>query len=183
MVKVPTYRDPDDFMIAGNRTYPCTTQFMEYDALRHRYYLTVEALQENGISLDLYTSSASDKTKDFIREVTDDLYQTIQDLAPFNYRYNCYLVASSTSIMLDKYSARKEFEEALIAQARYKVDNLDPRKINGIDIENNQNIYFKTLRKEHRHISPIAISKMKGLGLFFNGYIPYKNLINYSELM
>lgn len=183
MISVPKYTDPDDFMLNGEVKYPCDTQYMKYDALRHRYYLTTEALDTNGINLELYSSQAKNKVEDFINTVTNDLYQIMQDLAPFNYRYNCYLVAQSKSIMFDRYSARKEFEEALIAQAHYKVDNLDVRLINGIDIESNQNIYYKTLRKEHRHISPIAIEKMKGLGLFFNGNIPYKNLINYKELM
>lgn len=183
MISVPTYYDPDDFLLESGQKYPCNTQFMTYDVLRHRYYLTSEALEVNGINLELYSSQAKDKVGEFIRQVTDDLYQIMQDIAPFNFRYNCYLVASSKCLMYDKYSARKTFEEALIAQARYKIDNLDVRLINGVDIESNQNIYFKTLRKEHRHISPIAIEKMKGLGLFFNGNIPYKDLIDYNNVM
>lgn len=183
MIKVMTLSDPSDFMIEGiDIKYPVNTQYMTYNPLTHRYYLTIEALDEHSIDYDSY-SEAVNKAQDFINEVTNDLYGLMLDVAPFNYQYNTYLVASSRSYHFDKYTARKMFEEALIAQARYKMDNLDVRRINGVDIENNNQIYHKVLRKEHRHISPIAIEKLKGLGLLFNGLIPGKELIDYKNLM
>lgn len=183
MIEVLTFSDPSDFMIEGAEIkYPVSTQYMTYNPLTHRYYLTVEALSNHNIDYESY-SDAVNKAQDFINEVTDDLYGLILDVAPFNYKYNTYLVASSRSYHFDRYTARKMFEQALIAQARYKMDNLDVRRVNGVDLENNNQIYHKVLRKEHRHISPIAIEKMKGLGLLFNGLIPGKDLINYNELM
>lgn len=183
MIKVQTITDPEDFMIDGAQiSYPVSTQYMTYNPLTHRYYLTVESLEVNNIDYESY-SDAVNKADDFIKEVTNDLYDLILDIAPFNYEYNTFLIASSRSYHFDHYTARKMFEDALIAQARYKMDNLDVRRVNGVDLENNNQIYHKVLRKEHRHISPIAIEKMKGLGLFFNGNIPYKYLINYKELM
>lgn len=183
MIKVKKLIDPENFMQEGLRiSYPVSTQYMTYNPLTHRYYLTIEALDEHSIDYEAY-SDALNKAQDFINEVTNDLYGLMLDVAPFNFQYNTYLVASSRSYHFDRYTARKMFEEALIAQARYKMDNLDVRRINGVDIENNNQIYHKVLRKEHRHISPIAIEKLKGLGLLFNGLIPGKELINYKELM
>lgn len=183
MIKVKKLIDPENFMQEGLRiSYPVSTQYMTYNPLTHRYYLTIEALDEHSIDYEAY-SDALNKAQDFINEVTNDLYGLMLDVAPFNFQYNTYLVASSRSYHFDRYTARKMFEEALIAQARYKMDNLDVRRINGVDIENNNQIYHKVLRKEHRHISPIAIEKLKGLGLLFNGLIPGKEFINYKELM
>ncbi len=183
MIQVKTLNDPEDFMLEGAQiSYPVSTQYMTYNPLTHRYYLTVEALEVHNINYEDF-SEAVNKAQDFIEEVTNDLYGLMLDVAPFNFRYNSFLVASGRSLHFDRYTARKMFEDALVAQARYKLDNLDVRRVNGVDIENNNQIYHKVLRKEHRHISPIAIEKMKGLGLLFNGYVPGKDLIDYNKVM
>lgn len=182
---IPVYTDPDDFMTLGRAAkYPCSTDFMEYDPLMHRYYLTSKALQKHGINVETeYYSEAEDKVGLFISEVTDDVYGAIMRLAPFNYMYHCALIAQSLSLRInDRYTARKEFEKALLYQARYKLDNIDVRDINGIDIESNNNIYFKQLRSELRHLSPKTLDILHGLGLLFNGHIPNKR-INYNEVM
>jgi hypothetical protein len=183
---IPNYRDPDTFISLGKKAkFPCSTNSMKYNVLMHRYYLTNEALEDYGIDVSSeYMSGTAKKIEQFIQEVSDDLYGAIQDIAPFNYKYMCYLIASSRSYQFpDKYAARKQFERALIYQAQYKINNIDVRDINGIDLENNNSIYHKQLRKEHRHISPKSLEILKGLGLFYNGNIPEKCLINYSEVM
>lgn len=181
---IQTYYDPDDFE-AGRAKYPCSSNRMTYDPLMHRYYLTIEAMQDIGIDIgsDYKSGTANNRTQ-FIEEVSDDLYGVILDLAPFNYQYMCYLIASGSSYHFpDKYTARKQFEKALLYQAQYKLENVDVRDVNGIDLETGNNIYHKQLRKEHRHISKKSLDILKGLGLFFNGDIPGRHMINYSEVM
>jgi hypothetical protein len=174
---IPTYIDPDDFELLIAVKYPCSTQYMIYRALTARYYLTVEALQNYGIDVDTLNTPVSQ----FIEEITDDLYGVMARLAPYNYQYNCYLAAQSRSLQFrDKYAARKQFEKALICQAQYKTINIDVRNLNGIDLENGTNIYYKQLRKEFRHISPKSMDILQSLGLFFNGDIPGKRLIDYD---
>lgn len=183
---IPFYIDPDSFEALGdNAKYPCTTNLMIYNALTHRYYLTLEALNNFGVDVETdYMNESPNKINQFIEEVTDDIYGIMMRLAPFNYEYNCYLVAQSLSRQFrDKYAARKQFEKALLYQAQYKINNIDVRDINGLDLENNNSIYHKQLRKEFRHMSPKALDIIHGLGLLFNGNIPGKNLINYSEVM
>lgn len=182
---IPIYTDPDDFETLGSDAkYPCTTNLMKYNVLTHRYYLTLEALNNFGVDVETdYMSESPNKINQFIEEVTDDIYGVMMRLAPFNYDYNCYLIAQSRSRQFDRYTARKQFEKALLYQAQYKINNIDVRDINGIDLENNNSIYFKQLRKEFRHLSPKSMDILHGLGLFFNGNIPGKHLINYSEVM
>lgn len=180
--QISDYNDPDSFESVGNSVrYPCTTQFMRYDAMTSRYRLTVQTLEDYGIMPNDDNPKALEQ---FIEETSDDLYGVMARLAPFNYQYNCYLVAQSISRQFpNRYAARKQFERALIYQAQYKVKNIDVREINGIDLDGGQNVYHKQLRKELRHVSPKALDILQSLGLFFNGNIPGKHLINYNETM
>ncbi len=183
---IPTYTDPDDFSDLGGRAkFPCSTEYMIYDPLMHRYYLTEQALENSGIDATMCGNSVvKGNSTDFISEVTADVYGVIMRLAPFNYRYHCAQIAQSRSLQFgDRYTTRKQFEKALLYQAQYKLLNVDVRDINGIDFENYNSIYYKQLRKELRHVSPKTLDILHGLGLLFNGNIQGKNFINYSEIM
>lgn len=182
---IPIYADPDSFETEGLKIkYPCSTNLMIYKTLMHRYYITAEGFQQYGVDLENYRSSSPNKEIQFAEEVSDDLYGVMARIAPYNYQYNCFLVAQSLSAhFTDRYTCRKQFEKALIYQAQYKLVNIDVRDINGIDLENNNNIYHKQLRKELRHISPKALDILQSLGLFYNGTLPNKHLINYGEFM
>ena len=180
-----TLLDPDDFEALGNGVkFPCSTNLMEYKAILSRYFITTEGFQHYGINLDYYQSDSPNKAEQFAEEVSEDLYGVMARLAPYNYQYNCYLVAQALSRQFpSRYAARKQFEKALIYQAQYKLKNIDVRDINGIDLEGGQNMYHKQLRKEFRHISPKAFDILQSLGLLYNGDIPQRHLINYSEMM
>lgn len=180
---VKIYKDPDDFETLGNAIkYPCSTQYMEYRAMVSRYFLTTQALEEYGIRIE--TTHNPKALEQFIEEITDDIYDVMARLAPFNFQYNSYLVAQSLSAKFpNRYAARKQFEKALIYQAQYRMKNFDVRDFNGIDFENNTSIYHKQLRKEFRHISPKSMDILKALGLLFNGHLPGKHLIDYKNLM
>lgn len=182
---IPVYRDPDSFETEGLEIkYPCSTNLMIYKALTHRYYITAEGFQQYGVDLENYMSSSPNKEIQFAEEVTDDIYGVMARIAPYNYQYNCYLVAQSISLQFrDRYTCRKQFEKALIYQAQYKLINIDVRDINGIDLETGNSIYHKQLRRELRHISPKALDILQSLGLFYNGALPGKNLIDYDKVM
>ena len=75
---VPVYNDPTDF-IDGNNQYPCSTQYMVYDPLQHKYFLTEECLNYHGIDVERrYISSAPNKMREFIELVTKKIYDYIQ---------------------------------------------------------------------------------------------------------
>ena len=110
---IPIYNDPDDFKTLGDTAkYPCSTQYMIYDAMISRYFLTVDKLEDYGITI--YAGHNPKQLLEFIEELSDDLYGVIARLAPFNYEYSCWLIAQSRSLRFPRrYAARKEFEKAL----------------------------------------------------------------------
>jgi hypothetical protein len=183
---IKTYIDPDSFEVLGAAAiFPCSTQFMIYKTMVSHYHLTPQALEDYGIDANSLVGPNSPKAlTQFTEEVSDDLYGVMARLAPYNYQYNCWLAAQSRSLQFpDHYACRKQFEKALIYQAQYKIKNFDVRDMNGIDLDGGQSIYHKQLRKELRHISPKALDILQALGLFFNGDVPGKRLINYAEGM
>lgn len=183
---IQTYIDPDDFETLGSSAkYPCSTERMKYNPLTHKYYLTAEALLSIGVDPEMhYMSNSPNKTEEFIEEVSEDVYGAIMHLAPFNFQYHCAQIAMARSFQFrDKYSARKQFEKALLYQAKYKSQNADVREINGVDIEGGNTVQYETLRKELRHLSPKTLDILQILGLLFNGNIPGKHLIAYDKVM
>ena len=48
---IPYYDDPTDFENGDNK-YPCDTQYMQYNPMLHRYYLTAEGLNKYGIDAE-----------------------------------------------------------------------------------------------------------------------------------
>lgn len=186
MKNVPIYIDPDDFESLGAQAqYPCSTEYMRYNALMHRYYLTIDALSAFGVDPEHdCVSESPNKVEQFIEEVTADVYGAILHLAPFNYEYMCYLIAQSRARQFpDRYTARKQFERALLYQAQYKSKNMDVRDFNGVYLDDGREIGHKVLRKELRHLSPKTLDILQGLGLLFNGNIPQKQFVNYKEEM
>ena len=74
---VPVYNDPVDFEDGDNK-YPCSTQFMVYNPLQHKYFLTAECLSLNGVDVQRrYISSNPNKMQEFIQLVTDTVYDYI----------------------------------------------------------------------------------------------------------
>ena len=133
---VPFYNDPSDFE-EGNNTYPCSTQFMTYDPLQHKYFLTEEALNVRGIDVERqYISSNPNKMQEFIRLVTDTVYDYIQYKAGWkNFQVMLYRIATvPIQIYQDPYTFRKQFEEALLIQAQYLIDNSVSRNYSGLDL-------------------------------------------------
>lgn len=122
---VPFYYDPTGFE-NGDNTYPCSTQFMVYDAMQHKYFLTEEALVLHGIDVERrYISQNPNKKQEFIRLVTDTVYDYIQYKAGWkNFQVMLYRIATvPRQIYQDPYTFRKQFEEVLLIQAKYIIEN------------------------------------------------------------
>ena len=133
---VPFYSDPSDFE-EGNNTYPCSTQFMTYDPMQHKYFLTEEALVLHGIDVERqYISNSPNKMQDFIKLVTDTVYDYIQYKAGWKtFQVMLYRITTvPRQIYQDPYTFRKQFEEALLIQAQYLIDNSVSRNYSGLDL-------------------------------------------------
>lgn len=134
---IPNYTDPTDFLNDEN-TYPCNTQYMVYNPLDHKYYLTEEALNYYGIDVERkYVGSEPNKKQIFIQLVTKKVY----DYIAYKSGWKCFMlqqyrIAKSTGKMFDKYQFRKEFQNALISQAKFLIENGDSARFSINNLEN-----------------------------------------------
>ena len=174
---VPFYRDPIDF-IDGQNTYPCSSQLMRYDPLQHRYFLTEEAINLNGIDVERqYISSSPNKMQDFISLVTSTVYDYIQYKVGWRaYQIMLYRIATCPrQIMQDKYAFRKQFEEVLVLQAKYLIENGVSDNFSGVDISVGKPVGEppEDTFRANSDVSPRAAKKLEGMGLLRPYQPPY----------
>lgn len=133
---IPFYNDPTDFENGDNK-YPCDTQYMEYNPMLHRYYLTPEGLNKYGIDAGrLYVSSNPNKIQELIELTSKKVYDYIQYKVGIKcYNLMMYRIATAPNIIYpDKYYMRKQFEEALANQARWLCENGDSARYSFVNI-------------------------------------------------
>lgn len=167
--QIPTYNDPTDFE-NGGATYPCNTQYMRYDGLQHKYFLTEEGLNYYGIDVERqYINPIPNKTRHFIELVTKKIYDTIYYKAGYqSFQVQCYRIATApTAIYQDQYSFRKDFEKILVAQAQWIINNGDSSQYSYDNMENGQKVGTKPEEdwRTLNDISPEALRGLEYLGL------------------
>ena len=173
---IPTYRDPIDFQNGDNK-YPCSTQFMIYDPLQHKYFLTEECLNLNGVDVERrYISSSPNKMQEFINLVTKKIYDYIQYKAGWkNFQVMLYRIAvCPKQIYQDPYTFRKQFEEVLILQAKFMIENGNSAQYSPINFESGvpQGMKPEEDYRLNADISPESIRALDFLGLTRWFYIP-----------
>lgn len=137
---IPFYNDPEDFENGENK-YPCDTQYMVYNPMLHRYFLTPEGLMFYGIDAErMYASTNPDKINELINKTSKKVYDYIQYKAGRKcYQVQMYRIATTPkTIYPDQYYMRKQFEEALAEQARFIVDTGDSAKYSRTNMENEE---------------------------------------------
>lgn len=135
---IPFYNDPEDF-VDGKNKFPCDTEYMVYNPLLHRYYLTPAGLMYYGIDAERrYASTNPDKINELIQKTSKKVYDYIQYKAGRKcYQVQMYRIATAPkTIYPDQYYMRKQFEEALAEQARFIVDTGDSAKYSRTNMEN-----------------------------------------------
>lgn len=166
---VPVYNDPTDFQ-GGENNYPCSTQYMRYDPMLHKYFLTEEALALHGIDAERqYLSSSPNKTREFISLVTDTVYDYIQYKAGWkNFQVMLYRIAVvPKQIYQDPYTFRKQFEEALLIQAQYLIDNGCSGNFSAVNLAKGKPSGVKPEDefRDNSSVSPRTINKLEFMGL------------------
>lgn len=133
---VPTYNDPQDF-VNDNAKYPCNTQFMVYNPLVHQYFLTEKALEYYGIDVDRkYISDSPNKRQEFIEKVTNKVYEYIQYKCGWKrYQIILYRIAKGYCRGYNPYSMRKQFQDALIYEAKWLIENGDGAQFSKQNVE------------------------------------------------
>lgn len=165
---IPTYKDPDGFE-KENRKYPCNTQYMVYNPLLHRYYLTPQGLLYYGIDAErYYVSTNPNKVQELIEKTSKKVYDYIQYRAGRrSYQVQLYRIATApASIYPDQYYMRKQFEEALAEQARWI-----GLPMNSMVISNSMT--QKSLPQVNRveQVGNINLSAGRTISLTFDGYV------------
>lgn len=167
--EVPVYNDPVDFENGDNK-YPCSTQYMVYNALDHKYYLTEEALNYYGIDVERkYINDVANKTEHFIKLVTKKVYDLIYYRAGYQlYRTQQYRIATAPKKLYeDQYTFRKTFEDILITEALWLINNGDSAQYSAYDLEKGEQ---KGVKPEEdwdnlKDISPEVGRQLQALGL------------------
>lgn len=168
--EIPFYNDPEDFGNGQNK-YPCDTQYMEYNPLLHRYFLTPEALMYYGIDIErLYASTNPNKIQELIMKTSKKIYDYIQYKSGRRcYQVQMYRIATAPpTIYPDQYYMRKQFEELLAEQARWLVECGDSAKYSNANIEsptNTKAVSPEELLRDVSDIAPEAIKTLETLGL------------------
>lgn len=134
---VKYYNDPDGFM-DGEATYPCNTQYMTYNPMLHRYHLTVEGMQHYGLDAERrYISDNPNKMQELIEKTSKKVYDYINYKAGFSrYQIMLYRIATAPkTIYPDQYFMRKQFEQALVDQAKFIIENSDSARYSQYDMD------------------------------------------------
>ncbi len=180
--EIPFYNDPEDFENGDNK-YPCDTQYMVYNPLLHRYYLTDEGLRKYGIDATrFYVSTNPNKIQELIEKASKKVYDYIQYRAGKScYQVQLYRIATAPpTIYPDRYYMRKQIEEALAEQARWIVECGDAAKYSRVNMENAEEQQMPIKPEDQmRDTSDMAketVRTLETLGLTrwftINGFIP-----------
>lgn len=165
------YNDPEDFKLLGSQAlFPCDTQYMVYNPMLRRYFLTPKGLLHYGIDAERkYISDNPNKERELIEKASKKVYDYIQYKAGRKcYEVQMYRIATAAkTIYPNQYFMRKQFEEALADQARFIVENSDSAryiKSEGIEsksiITNPQETW-----RDISDMSPETIRTLETLGL------------------
>ncbi len=167
---IPFYSDPYDFEGGGNK-FPCDTEYMVYNPMLHRYYLTPSGLQKYGINAErMYSSTNPNKIQELIEKTSKKVYDYIQYKAGRScYQIMMYRIATAPpTIYPDQYFMRKQFEEALAEQARFIVESGDTAKYSRTNMESEEVVMPVKPEDQMRDTSDIAketIRTLETLGL------------------
>lgn len=86
------FNDPEGFA-NGSALFPCNTQFMRYEPLLHRYFLTPQALEHYGVDT---SGLNADEIRQFIEKISKKVYGTVfYKSGHRNYQIMLYRIAAA----------------------------------------------------------------------------------------
>lgn len=174
LFKAPIYTDEQiEEMDEKEMTFPYTSKYMRYDSLKRQYIPTEALLLKHGIRLGDFLTSAGEDAQANINEeleyISDQIYTHINKNSGSNIETLKWIIAKGVKRGISPFRFRLLFEEILWKQARFYVDNDDPSKSTGIDMEQKQWLNKGVLVNEDRHIDPKVKIMLMDLGLCWAG--------------
>lgn len=153
--------------------FPYSTKYMKYDSVKRQYIPTLELLRKHGINLAEFLETTENYSplavENELEYISDQIYNFIDKSSGSNIEILKCLVAKGIRFGITQFRFRAMFEEVLWKQARYYVNNDDPTKTTGLDIEQKQWLNKGVLFNENRHIDPKVKTMLMDLGLTWVG--------------
>lgn len=153
--------------------FPFSTEYMRYDGLKQQYIPTEELLNKHGVDLKGFLASTGRNSPTNVNEeleyISDQIYTCIFKNSGSSIETLKCIVAKSIRRGMAPFRFRLLFEEILWKQARFYINNDDPTKTTGIDIEQKQWINKGVLVNEDRQIDPQVKAMLMQLGLTWVG--------------
>lgn len=153
--------------------FPFSTEYMRYDGLKQQYIPTEELLNKHGVDLKGFLASTGRNSPTNVNEeleyISDQIYTCIFKNSGSSIETLKCIVAKSIRRGITPFRFRLLFEEILWKQARFYINNDDPTKTTGIDIEQKQWINKGVLINEDRQIDPQVKAMLMQLGLTWVG--------------
>lgn len=154
-------------------TFPFSTKYMRYDGVKQQYIPTEELLTKHGVDLAGFLASTGRNTPQNVNEeleyISDQVYTYIFKNSGSNIDTLKCIVAKGIRRGMSSFRFRLLFEEILWKQARFYVNNDDPTKATGIDMEQKQWLNKGVLNNEDRQIDQQVKVKLMQLGLSWVG--------------
>lgn len=174
LFKAPYYTEEQIWqMDEKDMTFPFSSKYLRYDSLKRQYIPTEELLIKHGISINEFLISAGDDTPTNVNNeleyISDQIYNCINKNSGSSVETLKWLVAKSIKRGMSQFRFRMLFEEILWKQARFYVNNDDPTKSTGVDIEQKQWLNKGVLINEDRNIDPKVRTMLRDLGLMWTG--------------
>lgn len=172
--KAPIYTEEQiEEMNEQDMQFPYSSKYMIYNSLKRQYMPTEALLIKHGVNLNEFLSStgANSPTElnNELEYISDQIYTFINKNSGSNTETLKCIVAKGIRRGVSPFRFRVMFEEILWKQARFYVNNDDPTKSTGIDMEQKQWLNKGVLTNEDRHIDPKIKTMLMDLGLCWVG--------------
>ena len=153
--------------------FPFSSKYMVYNSAKRQYIPTEALLIKHGVNLKEFLSATNNDTpgemQNELEYVSDQIYTYINKNSGSNTETLKCIIAKGIRLGISPFRFRVMFEEILWKQARFYVNNDDPTKSTGIDLEQKQWLNKGVLTIEDRHIDQKLKTTLMDLGLCWVG--------------
>lgn len=153
--------------------FPFSTIYLRYDSIKRQYIPTQELLLRHGVDLNGFLAAVGEDTPTMVNNeleyISDQVYAYIAKSSGSSGETLKWMIAKGVRRGMTPFRFRLLFEEILWKQARFYVNNDDPSKSTGMDIEQKQYLGKGVLLNEDRHIDPKIKIMLMDLGLCWVG--------------
>lgn len=160
-------------MEESEMAFPYSSKYMRYDSIKRQYIPTEALLLKHGIDIHGFLAATGEDTpinvENELEFISDQIYALISKNSGSSAQTLKWIIAKGIRLGMSHYRFRLAFEEILWKQARFYVNNDDPTKATGLDMEQKQWLNKGVLFIEDRQIDPKIKTALIDLGLMWNG--------------